>query len=90
VKNRTRQLFTLSAIVVVAAAAAVDADYLLPVVRVAENWSRDLRVATLTPPEPQSRQIVGVTVTEDTLAAFAYRSPLDTADTFRAGSRGLG
>jgi class 3 adenylate cyclase len=77
VKNRTRQLFTLSAIVVVAAAAAVDADYLLPVVRVAENWSRDLRVATLTPPEPQSRQIVGVTVTEDTLAAFAYRSPLD-------------
>ena len=60
-----------------AAAAAIDADYLLPVVRVAENWTRDLRVATLTPPEPQSQQIVGLRLPRTRFAAFAYRSPLD-------------
>jgi len=44
---------------------------------VAENWSRDLRVATLTPERPQSEQIVIIAVTEETLAALPYRSPLD-------------
>jgi class 3 adenylate cyclase/CHASE2 domain-containing sensor protein len=44
---------------------------------VAENWSRDLRVATLTPPAPQSERIAVVTITEETLATFPYRSPLD-------------
>ena len=75
VKDRRRQLFALS--VVVAAVAGIAAEHMLPVVRVAENWSQDLRVATLTPPEPQSKHIVIVSVTEDTLAAFPYRSPLD-------------
>jgi len=75
--NNKGQLLTLSAIVVVAVAASVAAQGWLPVVRVAENWSRDLRVATLTPPAPQSRQIAVVAITEDTLAAFPYRSPLD-------------
>ncbi len=74
-KNRRTQLFALS--VIVAVVASLGAEKLLPVVQVAENWSRDLRVATLTPPEPQSEQIVIITVTEDTLAAFPYRSPLD-------------
>ena len=74
-KNRRTQLFALS--VIVAVVASLGAEKLLPVVQVAENWSRDLRVATLTPPEPQSNQIVIITVTEDTLAAFPYRSPLD-------------
>jgi len=64
-------------IVVAAVAFSIAAQRLLPVVRVAENWSRDLRIATLTPPAPQSSDIVVVTVTEDTLAAFPYRSPLD-------------
>lgn len=74
-KNRRKQLFTLSA--VVAAVVSIAAENMLPVVRVAENWSRDLRVATLTPPQPQSKQIVIIAVTEETLAAFPYRSPLD-------------
>ena len=74
-KNRRTQLFALS--VIVAVVASLGAEKLLPVVQVAENWSQDLRVATLTPPEPQSNQIVIITVTEDTLAAFPYRSPLD-------------
>jgi class 3 adenylate cyclase len=72
-----RQLLALGAIVVVAVAASIAAERWLPVVRVAENWSRDLRVATLTPPAAQSQQIAVVTITEDTLATFPYRSPLD-------------
>ena len=67
-KDRRTWLFMLS--VIVAAVASIAADKSLPVVQVAEYWSRDLRVATLTSPEPQSEQIVLITVTEDTLAAF--------------------
>ncbi|MFQ6022663.1 MAG: CHASE2 domain-containing protein [Acidiferrobacterales bacterium] len=48
-----------------------------PLARLAENWVYDLRVASLTPPMPQSKDIVIVTVTEDTLATLSYRSPLD-------------
>lgn len=76
-KRERRQLGVLGGIVLAVVAASVAAERLLPVVRIAENWSRDLRIATLTPPEPQSDRIVVVTVTEETLAAFAYRSPLD-------------
>ena len=72
-----RQLSTLIAIVVAAVVVSVAAERWLPVVRVAENWSRDLRVATLTPPAPQSERIAVVTITEETLATFPYRSPLD-------------
>ena len=67
----------LGIIVLAVVLASAAAGRVLPVVRIAENWSADLRVATLTPAEPQSDRIVVVTVTEDTLAAFAYRSPLD-------------
>ena len=76
-KARKKQLFTLGTIVIVAAVASIAAGQMLAVVRVAENWSQDLRVATLTPAQPQSDQIVIVTITEDTLAGFPYRSPLD-------------
>jgi class 3 adenylate cyclase len=94
-KDRRTRLFTLS--VIVALVTGFGAEKLLPVVQVAENWSRDLRVATLTPSEPQSEQIVIITVTEDTLAAFPYRSPLDrrfVSDLLRAlekkGARVIG
>ena len=59
----TRQLVTLGGIVITAAVVGIAAERLLPVMRVAENWSRDLRVATLTPPAPQSDRIVVVAVT---------------------------
>lgn len=75
--HASKKPLTLVWMVVAAVVASIAAERLLPVVRVAENWSRDLRVATLTPPAPQSERIVVVTVTEDTLAAFPYRSPLD-------------
>lgn len=71
------RLSVLGAIVLAAVVVSIAAERMLPVVRIAENWSMDLRIATLTPPEPQSDRIAVVTVMEDTLAAFAYRSPLD-------------
>jgi class 3 adenylate cyclase len=73
----SKQMAVFGTIVAAVVLFTVAAERLLPVVRIAENWSRDLRIATLTPPEPQSDRVVVVTVTEDTLAAFAYRSPLD-------------
>jgi adenylate cyclase len=75
VKDRTKRFFVLG--VILATLASITAENGLSVVRVAENWSRDLRVATLTPPQPQSEQIVIVTITDETLAALPYRSPLD-------------
>jgi adenylate cyclase len=75
--NRKNRLFILSAILIVAAVVSIAAGDLLPVVRVAENWAQDLRVATLSRAQPQSREIVVVTVSEETLTALPYRSPLD-------------
>ncbi len=49
----------------------------LPFVVMAENWIHDLRVARLTPPLAQHSGIAVVTITEETLTAFPYRSPLD-------------
>ena len=76
-QHRGARLITLGAIAVAAALASAAAGRWLGVVSVAENWSRDVRVATLTPAESQSRQIAVVTISEQTLAAFPYRSPLD-------------
>jgi CHASE2 domain-containing sensor protein/class 3 adenylate cyclase len=42
-----------------------------------ENSLSDYRIATLSAPQPQSPDIVIVTITEDTLQMFPYRSPLD-------------
>jgi len=49
----------------------------LPLVQSAENWLEDFRFGTLSPPEPQSSDIVVVSITEDTLATLPYRSPVD-------------
>ena len=76
-KRGARYILTVVGIVLVAVVVGIAGERGLPVVRVAENWSRDLRVATLTPGVPQSDAIVVVTVTEETLAAFPYRSPID-------------
>ncbi|MBF0455117.1 MAG: adenylate/guanylate cyclase domain-containing protein [Magnetococcales bacterium] len=44
-----------------------------------ERWISDVRIATLTPSEPQHPDIVIVTITEETLQQFPYRSPIDRA-----------
>ncbi|MGH6620060.1 MAG: CHASE2 domain-containing protein [Alphaproteobacteria bacterium] len=49
----------------------------LPFLRQIENWSRDFRIVTLMAPTSQSGDIVLVLITEDTLAQFPYRSPVD-------------
>ncbi len=51
--------------------------YFVPLARVAENWIGDLRMDLLSPFEPQFEPLVVVTVNEETLAQFPYRSPLD-------------
>ncbi len=50
---------------------------LFPFVGAIENRIADLRLATLSAPEPPHPDIIVVTVTEDTLATLPYRSPLD-------------
>ena len=62
-----------------------------------ENWISDLFVVFATEPEPQNPDVVVLTVTEDTLAQFPYRSPVDRAflaDLIRivdaAGARAIG
>lgn len=49
----------------------------LPFLVMVENWTADYRVATLLAPEPQHPDIVIAAITEDTLAQFPYRSPVD-------------
>ncbi len=64
----------------IAAAAAllsVAAVTRIPFAVMGERWLADYRVATLLPSQEQQPDIVVVAVTEDTLAAFPYRSPLD-------------
>ena len=62
-----------------------------------ENWVSDLFAVFTTPPEPQNQDVVVLTLTEDTLAQFPYRSPVDRAflaDLIRtvdkAGARAIG
>ncbi len=86
-----------AAIAVFSASAALMAGRLFPLVAAAENRAADIRLAMLSPPEPQHPGIVIAAVTEDTLAGLPYRSPLDrrflaglleTLD--RAGVRAVG
>ncbi len=43
----------------------------------AEKTAADIRMAAFQPPMPQSKDIVIAAITEDTLAQFPYRSPVD-------------
>ena len=67
----------MPAIMLVVALACILARGYLPFVAMAEIWIHDLRVARLTPSLAQYRDIAVVTITEETLTAFPYRSPLD-------------
>jgi adenylate cyclase len=49
----------------------------LSVLGMMERWISDVRIATLTPAEPQQPDIIVVTITEETLRRFPYRSPID-------------
>lgn len=51
----------------------------LPFLNLAEQWLDDFRIATLSPTQPQNQEIIILSITEDTLAQFPYRSPVDRA-----------
>jgi len=72
-----RRVLAELAVVVVVTTVTVAAVQWLPFVEMMENWLSDYRIATLTAPQPQSPDIVIVTITEDTVQQFPYRSPLD-------------
>jgi class 3 adenylate cyclase/CHASE2 domain-containing sensor protein len=62
-----------------------------------ENWISDLFSVFTTAPAPQDRSVVLLTLTEDTLAGFPYRSPVDRGFLAgllrlvdRAGARAIG
>ncbi|MFZ1538343.1 MAG: adenylate/guanylate cyclase domain-containing protein [Chromatiaceae bacterium] len=44
--------------------------------RYIENWFGDLRVALVTPRQSPSDEVVVLTITDDTLSTFPYRSPV--------------
>jgi class 3 adenylate cyclase len=48
----------------------------LPVFATGTQWLSDFRIANFSPPRPQNDDIVILTITEDTLATFPYRSPV--------------
>ena len=74
---RLGQIAILLAILIGASAMSVAGVRYLPFLNLAEQWLADFRIAALSPPQPQNQEIIILTVTEDTLAQFPYRSPLD-------------
>lgn len=76
---RLRVLLPVAAICLACGSASYFAPRLVPFFAVAEQWLVDLRVALLAPAEPQRSDVVLVTITEETLATLAYRSPVDRA-----------
>ncbi|MBI1245332.1 MAG: CHASE2 domain-containing protein [Alphaproteobacteria bacterium] len=61
--------------------------YFFPFLGAAERWTRDFRIANLSPPEPQHPDIVIAAINEETLSSFPYRSPVDRkflSDTIKA------
>lgn len=76
---RARDLLPVAIICLACGTASFFAPRLISFFAVAEQWLVDLRVALLSPAEPQREDIVLVTITEETLATLAYRSPVDRA-----------
>ena len=74
---KIRHASILLAILVVACGLSAAITRYLPFVALAERWVADFRIAALSPPESQNDDIIVVTVTEETLSRFSYRSPLD-------------
>lgn len=64
-------------LVLLAAALALLGQGFLPPFALTERWLADFRVASLVKPQAPHEDIVVVTVNEDTLRLFPYRSPLD-------------
>jgi len=72
-----RGLVVKASLLIVTVFFALASPRYLPFIKVTENWASDLRVYALNPPKGQHPEIVIVSITEDTLAALPYRSPID-------------
>ncbi|MFV3074503.1 CHASE2 domain-containing protein [Niveispirillum fermenti] len=75
----SRRLLIILSILLVAGLLPVALVRAAPFLQGIENWVADHRVATRTPAAPQQPDIVIAAITEETLARFAYRSPVDRA-----------
>ncbi len=69
--------FALLSVAVLSAGVATAAVQHLNFFTLAERTVADIRVAMISPPEPQDPDIVIVAITEETLRLFPYRSPVD-------------
>ncbi|MGA1253782.1 MAG: CHASE2 domain-containing protein, partial [Burkholderiaceae bacterium] len=77
-KNRPQWLSGL-AVAVAAAVLASGLTWGLAFLNSLEKVAADIRLAAFQPPQPQSESIVVAAITEETLASFPYRSPVDRA-----------
>ncbi|CAK0748186.1 adenylate cyclase [Azospirillaceae bacterium] len=71
------QALTLAVVWICAVGVALALPRYFAPVGVTENWVTDLITTFATPQEPQNQDVILLTITEDTLAQFPYRSPLD-------------
>jgi class 3 adenylate cyclase/CHASE2 domain-containing sensor protein len=93
----TRDAVSLAALALLVAALALGLVRWFPPLSLADGLLADLAISRLSPPEPQDQDIVLVVITEDTLAALPYRSPLDRSllaglveQARQAGARAVG
>ncbi len=73
----TRDILNVLAVVAVAATVGMGVMRLFPLAAALEHRVADLRIVTLSPPEPQHPNVVVVAITEATMATLPYRSPID-------------
>jgi len=92
-----RRIVTELALLVAVVAFTLALPHFFVPLQAIENWVSDLFSVFASPPEAQNQDVVVLTLTEDTLAQFPYRSPVDRvflADLLRhvdeAGARAIG
>jgi class 3 adenylate cyclase/CHASE2 domain-containing sensor protein len=75
--KQIRQVITSLCVVVAATALASLSTSYITFLAALENAAGDIRIAALQPPQAQSPHIVIAAITEETVARFPYRSPVD-------------
>lgn len=77
ISKQVKSYLTAIFVAALAAVLATLAVQYLSFISSLENIGRDIRVGALSPPMPQSKDIVIAGLTEETVTQFAYRSPVD-------------
>ncbi|MDQ3139790.1 MAG: CHASE2 domain-containing protein [Pseudomonadota bacterium] len=77
ISKKARTLLTALGVAVLAAMLATLSVQYLTFMASLENIARDIRIAGLSAPMPQSKDIVIAAITEETVTQFPYRSPVD-------------